>query len=108
MEAIYRADVVVTDTFVSMGKEEEKALRLKTFDGFQVNRKVRSSRIHHFFHRFVSLLWRCFNFILEAETIIAKPGWGGRVTYLYFLIFDFTKIGRKVSYTGCLINALSD
>ena len=31
------ADVVVTDTWVSMGKEDEKAARIKTFTGFQVD-----------------------------------------------------------------------
>ena len=36
IEAVRSADVVVTDTWVSMGKEDEKALRLKTFIGYQV------------------------------------------------------------------------
>ncbi|GAA2233463.1 ornithine carbamoyltransferase [Herbiconiux moechotypicola] len=31
------ADVVVTDTWVSMGKEDEKAARVKTFGGYQVD-----------------------------------------------------------------------
>jgi ornithine carbamoyltransferase len=35
-EAIKGADIVVTDTWVSMGQEEEKAKRLKAFEGFQV------------------------------------------------------------------------
>jgi ornithine carbamoyltransferase len=35
-EAIKGADVVFTDTWVSMGQEEETAKRLKAFDGFQI------------------------------------------------------------------------
>ncbi|KAL8905897.1 MAG: hypothetical protein Q9171_006496 [Xanthocarpia ochracea] len=35
-EAIQDADLLVTDTWVSMGQEEEKAKRLKAFDGFQI------------------------------------------------------------------------
>lgn len=36
-EAIYNADVVCTDTWVSMGQEAEKAERIKVFGGYQVN-----------------------------------------------------------------------
>lgn len=35
-EALKNADIVVTDTWVSMGQEEEKSKRLKAFKGFQV------------------------------------------------------------------------
>lgn len=35
-EALKGADVVVTDTWISMGQEEESAKRLKDFAGFQV------------------------------------------------------------------------
>ncbi|KAL8651090.1 MAG: hypothetical protein Q9226_004861 [Calogaya cf. arnoldii] len=35
-EAIKNADLLVTDTWVSMGQEEEKAKRLRAFDGFQI------------------------------------------------------------------------
>ncbi|KAL8727421.1 MAG: hypothetical protein Q9166_006093 [cf. Caloplaca sp. 2 TL-2023] len=35
-EAIKDADILVTDTWVSMGQEKEKAKRLKVFDGFQI------------------------------------------------------------------------
>ena len=35
-EAIQNADVLVTDTWVSMGQEEEKAKRFKAFEGFQI------------------------------------------------------------------------
>ena len=40
LEAVAGADVVVTDTWVSMGKEEEKAHRVATFGGYQVTREV--------------------------------------------------------------------
>ncbi|KAF9260338.1 mitochondrial ornithine carbamoyltransferase [Marasmius fiardii PR-910] len=35
-EAVYGADVVVTDTWISMGQEAEKAQRLQDFNGYQV------------------------------------------------------------------------
>ena len=35
-EAIKGANILVTDTWVSMGQEEEKATRLKAFNGFQI------------------------------------------------------------------------
>lgn len=35
--AVAGADVVVTDTWVSMGKEDEKAARVETFGGYQVD-----------------------------------------------------------------------
>ncbi|MCC6270217.1 MAG: ornithine carbamoyltransferase [Microbacteriaceae bacterium] len=36
-EAVLGVDVVVTDTWVSMGREEDKARRLTTMSGYQVN-----------------------------------------------------------------------
>ncbi|SDS49119.1 ornithine carbamoyltransferase [Agrococcus carbonis] len=39
-EAVAGADVVVTDTWVSMGKEDEKAERVATFGGFKVDRAL--------------------------------------------------------------------
>ncbi len=36
-EAVQGVDVIYTDTFVSMGQEEEKASRARTFEGYQVN-----------------------------------------------------------------------
>ncbi|KAI9815063.1 MAG: ornithine carbamoyltransferase [Pycnora praestabilis] len=35
-EAVKDADIIVTDTWVSMGQEEEKVKRLRAFEGFQV------------------------------------------------------------------------
>jgi ornithine carbamoyltransferase len=39
-EAVAGADVVVTDTWVSMGQEDEYAKRVKEFDGYQVNMEL--------------------------------------------------------------------
>ena len=39
-EAIQGANIVVTDTFVSMGQEKEAEIRKKAFSGFQVNTKL--------------------------------------------------------------------
>ena len=39
-EAVKNADIIVTDTWVSMGQEEEKAKRLKQFEGFQVTAEL--------------------------------------------------------------------
>ena len=41
-EAVAGADVVVTDTWVSMGKEAEKAHRVATFGGYRVDRDLMS------------------------------------------------------------------
>ena len=41
-EAVAGADVVVTDTWVSMGKESEKAHRVATFGGYRVDRDLMS------------------------------------------------------------------
>ncbi len=40
--AVSGADLVVTDTWASMGQEEEKQLREKAFSGFQVNEDIMS------------------------------------------------------------------
>lgn len=39
-EAIKGADILVTDTWVSMGQEEETAKRLKAFEGFQITSEL--------------------------------------------------------------------
>lgn len=41
-EAVNGADVVVTDTWISMGEEKEKKKRLKVFPPYQVNKKLMS------------------------------------------------------------------
>ena len=35
-EAVKNADILVTDTWVSMGQEEESKKRMKAFEGFQI------------------------------------------------------------------------
>ena len=39
-EAIKDADVLVTDTWVSMGQESESAKRLKAFEGYQITNEL--------------------------------------------------------------------
>jgi ornithine carbamoyltransferase len=39
-EAVKGADILVTDTWVSMGQEEETAKRLKAFSGFQITNEM--------------------------------------------------------------------
>ncbi|RDB24102.1 Ornithine carbamoyltransferase, mitochondrial [Hypsizygus marmoreus] len=39
-EAVHGADVVVTDTWISMGQEAEKADRLKAFQGYQITEQL--------------------------------------------------------------------
>ena len=40
IEAVKDATVVTSDTWISMGQEEEKEQRIKDFDGFIVDRKL--------------------------------------------------------------------
>jgi ornithine carbamoyltransferase len=42
-QAVADADIVYTDTWVSMGQEDEKQRRLKDFEGFQVNAELLKS-----------------------------------------------------------------
>ena len=37
MKAAENADVIITDTWASMGQEDEKEVRMKAFQGYQVN-----------------------------------------------------------------------
>jgi ornithine carbamoyltransferase len=46
-EAVRHADAVVTDTWVSMGQESEKAQRVKEFAGFQVDEKLLADAPKH-------------------------------------------------------------
>jgi ornithine carbamoyltransferase len=39
-DAVKDADILVTDTWISMGQESEKEKRLKAFDGFQITAKL--------------------------------------------------------------------
>lgn len=41
-EAVRDADIVYTDTFISMGQEEERAIRTSAFRGYQVNMDLMS------------------------------------------------------------------
>ncbi|WP_315081081.1 ornithine carbamoyltransferase [uncultured Clostridium sp.] len=41
-EAAKDADVIITDVWASMGQEDEQTLRIKAFDGFQINDKLMS------------------------------------------------------------------
>ncbi|WP_252254283.1 ornithine carbamoyltransferase [Clostridium sp. ZBS12] len=41
-EAAKDADVIITDVWASMGQEDEQTLRVKAFDGFQINDKLMS------------------------------------------------------------------
>jgi ornithine carbamoyltransferase len=43
VKAVAGADVVYTDTWVSMGQENEKQARIKAFKGFQVNAELLKS-----------------------------------------------------------------
>lgn len=47
LQAVERADVVVTDTFVSMGQEADKEARIRAFSGYQVNEKLMAAAPKH-------------------------------------------------------------
>lgn len=40
MKAAENADVIITDTWASMGQEDEKEIRMKAFKGYQVNDEI--------------------------------------------------------------------
>ncbi|ODV95882.1 hypothetical protein PACTADRAFT_41746 [Pachysolen tannophilus NRRL Y-2460] len=40
LEAINGANVIVTDTWISMGQEDERAQKLKQFEGFQITKEM--------------------------------------------------------------------
>ena len=46
-EAVADADVVYTDTWVSMGQEDEKARRVEAFRGFQINAELMAAAPDH-------------------------------------------------------------
>ncbi|MFW6336883.1 MAG: ornithine carbamoyltransferase [Phycisphaeraceae bacterium] len=45
--AVRDADVIYTDTFVSMGQEDEKSKRMRAFEGFQVSDKLLAQAPRH-------------------------------------------------------------
>lgn len=45
MEAAHGSNVLVTDTWISMGQEEEKKKRLKDFQGYQITMQVKKKDI---------------------------------------------------------------
>ena len=69
-EAIKDADIVVTDTWVSMGQEEDKARRLKDFEGFRVTTEL-------------------------IQRAGAKPGW----RFMHCLPRHFEEVSDNVFYS---------
>ncbi len=47
VEAVSEADVIYTDTWVSMGQEEQKQQRIRDFEGFQINGELLSKAPPH-------------------------------------------------------------
>lgn len=43
LEAARGGNVLITDTWISMGQEEEKKKRLQAFQGYQVTMKVQTA-----------------------------------------------------------------
>jgi len=60
-QAIHHADAIVTDTFVSMGQEEETAQRNAAFEGFQVNDELLADAPGH------AIVLHCLPAHREAE-----------------------------------------
>ncbi len=46
-EAVSRADIIYTDTWISMGQEKEKQMRLPIFQPYQINRQLLSAAPGH-------------------------------------------------------------
>ena len=46
-EAVRASDVIYTDTWVSMGQEDQKAQRVADFEGFQVNEALLAAAPPH-------------------------------------------------------------
>lgn len=72
-EAIRDADVLVTDTWVSMGQEEETAKRLRDFDGYQITEEL-------------------------ARRGGAKPGWKVSCSNLYLRL----QYAERAKFMHCL------
>jgi ornithine carbamoyltransferase len=47
VEAVREADCIYTDTWISMGQEEEKKVRLKAFAGYQVDERLLAAAPKH-------------------------------------------------------------
>ena len=43
VEAVKDANIIVTDTWISMGQDDEYQARVKAFDGYQVNMEMLSN-----------------------------------------------------------------
>lgn len=54
MEAAHGSNVLVTDTWVSMGQEEEKKKRLKAFQGYQITMQVKKDIVSVLFRGKIS------------------------------------------------------
>lgn len=61
MEAAHGSNVLVTDTWVSMGQEEEKKRRLKDFHGYQIT--MEASKRLVLFKLSAKLLYSAFSYI---------------------------------------------
>lgn len=46
-DAVHEADAIYTDTWVSMGQEEEKAKRIRDFQGYQIDQKLLDAAPNH-------------------------------------------------------------
>ena len=67
MEAAHGSNVLVTDTWVSMGQEEEKKKRLKDFHGYQITMKVKSIWVFLFLFKEESNILTFSDFVWYRE-----------------------------------------